>query len=356
MASASTIQLQSIVDNAQSFGDLNPIFNVGGQTNQPALTIASDVMSEIVAQPFPQKWNEIVLPYFYTNSYQQDYAVVNPDGTSITNLNWLERGIVIDINNTAQPKPYRPVETGRQLPQATGGYYNSSAVPTFKVNWFPNQSLYYGTWGDADTGNGSQGNNPVSGSVYTDPLGAGSMPNNPITQIIDANGNLLLLTGYGTEGSTAPVAPADSAAGTIATPGVGATTVWTVVDPNGAGFRILPVPSQTGVVWQFNLVGQKKPIRFLSLQQTLDPLPDIYESNFRQGFIAQCYRYSPEAKIRAKFTQEWQMWKQSLISLRQEQDREQEENGFTLGRGIMARARTGWAGPLWPFNGTPLGY
>lgn len=347
---ASTVKLQSIVDNAQVFGDLTPIFNVGGQTNQPSLTIANDVMSEIIAQPFPYKWNELVLPVFYTNSFQQDYAGINTDGTSITNLNWLERGIVVDINNTAQPKPYALVETGRQLPQATGGLYNSAMQGMFKVNWFPNATLYYGVWGDANTGNGTLGNNPVAGSVYTNPLGASSMPANPVTQIRDANGNLLLLTTYGTEGSTAPLAAVDAAAGTVVF-GTGATTRWTVVDPDGSGYRILPPPSQTGVVWQFNLVAQKKPVRFIGLNQTLDPLPDIYESNFRQGFIAQCYRYSPETKIRAKFAQEWQIWKQSLISLRAEQDREQEENGFTLERGIMGRNRSGWAGPRWPFNG-----
>jgi hypothetical protein len=352
---ASSIKLQSVVDNAQAFGDLTPIFNVGGQTNQPALTIASDVMSEIVAQPFPFKWNEIVLPVFYTNSFQQDYAGINTDGSSITNLNWLERGIVVDINNTALPKPSALIETGRQLPQATGGYYNTATQqPMFKVNWFPNSTLYYGVWGDADTGNGSLGNNPVAGSVYTNPLGAGSMPSNPYTQIQDANGNFLVLTTYGTEGSAAPLAAPSAAAGTVVF-GTGATTRWTVVDPSGSGFRILPPPSQTGVVWQFNLIAQMKPTRFTGLSQTLDPLPDIYESNFRQGFIAQCYRYSPEAKIRAKFPMEWQMWKQSLISLRAEQDREQEENGFTLGRGIMGRARSGWAGPAWPFNG-PVTY
>lgn len=352
---ASTVKLQSIVDIAQVFGDLTPIFNVGGQTNQPALTIANDVMSEIIAQPFPYKWNEIVLPVFYTNSFQQDYAGINPDGSSITNLNWLERGIVIDINSTAQPKPWAYVETGRQLTQATGGLYNTGTQTTmFKVNWFPNSTLYYGTWGDADTGNGSLGNNPVAGSVYTNPLGAQSMPTNPITQIQDANGNLLVLTTYGVEGSAAPLAGVNAAAGTVVF-GIGATTRWTVVDPTGQGFRILPPPSQTGVVWQFNIVGQKRPVRFIGLGQTLDPLPDQFESYFRQGFIAQCYRYSPEAKIRAKFDKEWLMWKQGVIALRQEQDREQEENGFTLERGIMARGRSGWAGPRWPFNG-PVTY
>ncbi len=349
---ASTVKLQAVVDIAQAFGDLTPIFNVGGQTNQPALTIASDVMSEICALPFPQKWNETVLPVFYINSYQQDYAGINVDGTSITNLNWLERGIVIDINSTAKSKPSALVETGRQLSQATGGWSNSGTQQgMFKVNWFPNSTLYYGVWGQADTGNATLGNNPIAGSVYTNPLGVKSMPVNPITQIRDANGNLLVLTTYGTEGSTAPLASVNATPGTDAF-GTGATTVWTVVDPTGQGFRILPPPVQTGIVWQFNLVGQMMPTRFTGLNQTLFPLPDIYESTFRQGFITQCYRYSPEAKIRAKFDMEWKMWKLGLVSLMKEQDRELEQHGFVLERGIMGGNRSGWAGALWPAPGS----
>lgn len=350
---SSTVVLQQIVNIAKAYGDLAPILNVAGSSAQPALTIANDVMNAICGVAFPHKWNEINLPVFYTNSYQQDYAVLYPTGMSILNLAWLERGVVIDINNAAIPKPYRLVECGRQLPQATGTFsFNSyTQSPLFLVNFFPNMSLYYGTWGSENNGTSSFGNNPVAGSVYTNPLGTASMPVNPITQIQDANGNLLVLTTYGIEGTTAPVL------GTNATPGstcagTGATTIWTVANPWGMGFRILPVPSETGVVWQFNLTGQMTPVRFTSLSQTLYPLPDYFEPNFRQGFIAQCYRYSPEQKIRQKFHDEWSMWLASLIELRAKQDRELEENMFVPDRGIMSggsRNNT-WYGPQWPFR------
>jgi hypothetical protein len=426
----STVPLQDIVDDAQTMSDLEPIFNVAQATSQPALRIANTVMNAICGVPFPHKWNELKLPVFYTASYMQDYAGINPDGTSITNLAWLERGTVININNTSIPKPYRKVEVGRQLPQATGTYFNSgTGCPLFLVNFFPNSTLYYGTWGQGNNGSPSFGNNPVPGSIYINPIGASvvaaswfsgqttftltyipgglipgsalvvsnaypatytntftvvsitglnvlvsgpvvnpgiyeaggtignpavlTQPNNPITQIRDSNGNLLVLTIYGTEGIAPPLAPVNSPAG-FTTSGTGATTVWTVVDPNGQGFRILPVPSQTGVVWQFNLVGQKKPIRFSSLSQTLDPLPDEFEPEFRQGFIAQAYRYSPEAKIRAKFKEEWALWLRSLEELRAKQDREQEENVFTPDRGIMgggsSRRGAQWYGASWPFQ------
>jgi len=347
----STVKLQDIVNSAMTMGDIEPVLNVAGAHTR-AKTMATDVMNAICSVAFPWKWNEIFMPQFLTNSFQQDYAGIFPNGTSVTNLSWLERGIVIDINNSANPKPYRLVEVGRQLPQSTGTFWNSAtSAPLFLVNWFPNNSLYYGTWGATQDGNLTLGNNPVASSIYTQPLGANqSQPVNPITQIQDANGNLLVLTTYGHEGSTAPVAPVNSAAGVIAS-GTGATTVWTVVDPYGMGFRILPVPTQTGVVWQFNLWGQALPIRFTSLSQTLFPLPDQYESNFRQMFIAQAYRHSTEKTIRAKFHDEWALAMKALDDCRVKSDRELEENMFTPERGIMGgqSGRNRFLGPQWPF-------
>lgn len=351
---ASTFTVQNIVDKVSGFPLIQPIFNVAGYTSEPSLTIATDVMNAILATPFPHKWNEVSLPQFYTFSWQQDYALINPDGTSVYNVEWLERGVAFDINNSAIPKPFVNVECGRSLPQRTGGLLNTSTQigdPGFIVASFPNESLYYGVWGDTDTGNPTLGNNPVSGSVYTSPLGDISMPANPIAQIRDANGNLLVLTTYGTEGSAAPLLPANSAAGTTVS-GTGATTVWTAVDPIGLGIRIMNVPSQTGVVWQFNLVGQMPPFVFTSLQQTLAPLPDKYEPFFRAGFIAQCYRYSPEKNIRAKFQDEWTLWLKSLSDMRVAQDRELEEYGFVPERTIMgsAKTRNTFRGASWPFN------
>lgn len=360
-SSLSTIKLQQVVDNAFSFGDIAATVNLNvpqaTYPGGPALQIATDVMNAILAVPFPWKWNEFELPFFYTNSWQQDYAGINPDGSSVMNLSWLERGLCIDINSTSVPKPWRFVEVGRQLPRQTGTFFASTtAITLFLCNFFPNYKLYYGVWGAATTGNPSTGNNPQAGSIFQNPIGAGSMPANPITQIQDTNGNLLVLTTYGTEGVNPPVAPAGSKPGfqvTAATRQDNSTTVWTVVDPNGAGFRIIPAPSQTGVVWQFALTGQRKPVQFKNLQQTLAPLPDEFEPHFRQGFIAQCYRYSSDPKVRAKFAPEWQMWQKSLADLRQRETRELEENSFTPDRGITGSVPSQtnfFYGPFWPFR------
>ena len=432
--SVSTYSVQNEVDKVRTFALIEPIFNASGYSTEPALTIATDVMTAICAVNFPHKWNQAKLPQFYTNSFQQDYALVNPDGSPVLNVEWLERGIAFDINNSSIPKPWVDVECGRSQPQRTGTYFNTGSMmqnPGFIANSLPNYSMYYGTWGAPNAGNNTLGNNPGPGSVYQNPLGsavtaaswlagqatftltylpstlivggllnvsgvtpngyngnwvvasindsspsaptvtvtmvsnpgvyqaggiinnsaAASQPANPITQIVDANGNFLLLTTYGVEGTAAPLAAINANPGGVVS-GTGATTQWTVLDPNGLGIRILQVPSQTGVVWQFNIIGQKSPVIFTSLQQLLTPLPDKYEPFFRAGFIAQCYRYSPEAKIRAKFEAEWAMWTRSLQSLRETQDRELEEYQFVPERSIMSRgtSQNRFEGGAWPFN------
>jgi hypothetical protein len=359
MNSQSLTTLQNMLDRVRSFGDIQPtLHEVSGYQPEPFVTICTDVYSDIVGVPFPHKWNEIKLPVFYSNSWQQDYALLNPDQSSVYNVEWLERGIVVDMTSTAIPRAWGYVECGRQLTQATGTFIQVSTWrnPTFLANWFPNYMLYYGTWGAGNTANPTTGNNPGPGSIYTAPLNAiaNSQPNNPINQIIDPNGNLQVVTTYGTCGNVAPNwPPAGTAPGTNTPDG---STIWTVVDPNGVGIRILPVPSQTGAVFQFNLIAQKPAIRFTSLDQTLDPFPDKYESYFRQGIIAQCYRYSSLATVQAKFEKNYQIWLKSLNDLRAMEDRELEENRFVPEQGVMDRGGggsigAGWRGAAYPFPG-----
>lgn len=340
----STITIQQVYDKIIVLGDVEPALNVGGYSDQPMLTIATDVMNEMCSQNFPYKWNEFQIPYFTTNQYQQDYAI-----PGLTSLSSLERGIAVQITANQMPKPWAYVECGRLQTQSTAAtmspYFRS---PLYTANWIYNSQGYYATWGAANTGNSTLGQNPQALQVITDPL-SGTNPNNPILQIKDANGNLLVLTGYGTLGSTAPVAPAASAAGTVATPGTGDTTTWVVVDPQGQSIRINPVPGPQALVWQFYLIGQLIPPQFTTMSQTLAPLTDEFEPNFRAGCIAQSYFYSPDPKVRAKFETAWQMWLRSLAQFRRRQDKELDEFSFKPGKRIGSGRASTWRGPANPY-------
>lgn len=343
---------QSIYDSLRVMPDLAPVFNsqVSGFSLEPMLTILNETMAYMLGPNFPWKFNEIEVAPFLINSYQQDYATNN------TNIGYLTAGDCLDVNNTVTSKALPQVRVVRDLPRMTTWpslppqFYGPMV---FSICWRYNSQLYYGTWGAANAGSGTRGNNPVAHSVYTNPLGVGTnMPFNPITQIKDANGNLLVLTGFGTEGTTAPVAPANSVAGTIATPGSGATTQWTVVDPLAQGFRISPPPSQTGVVWQFNLRAQAMPPPpFTSLNTLLAPITDDYIPYFRQGCITTTYRYSPEEKVRQKYDKELQIWEARLNQGKMQGDREPESYSFIPTGGIVAGPSTGMITP-----GNPWGF
>jgi len=344
----STTSLQSVADWAKLFPDIKPVIYESGWAVGPILLTANDVMQYILGEKFPWKFSQIQVPEFYTNSWQQDYAI-----PGVTNLAWLQDGNILDVNNTSNPKPRLQVEVDRYLPPSSASImFNSiAAQPKFYVNWLNNNQLYYGTWGASNSMGSTSGNNPQINSVYTNPVGAGNQPSNPITQIKDANGNYLVLTTYGHEGSAAPAAAANSAPGTTVS-GSGATTVWTVVDPYGQGFRILPIPSQSGKVWQFNLIGQQKPPLFTSLSQMLDPLPDDYATLFRQGFVTFCYQRSPLAKVQAKFDKEFELWRAALQLAKVKSDRERDAAGF-VAESIIAPLGIGWVGPAFPF-GNPI--
>lgn len=313
----------------------------------------------------------------YTSSWSQGNSVewitsilaypIQQAGESITNLSWLQNGIAVNINSSALGKPYSWVEVGRSQLQSTanlgGGLAANALAPIFAATFFPNFRMYFGTWGQPNVGTSSLGNNPTAGSVYTNPLGAQSMPANPLTQIQDANGNLLVLAVYGTEGTIAPLAPVNAVPGTTVTM-PGSTTAWVVVDPWGQGIRITPVPSQTGTVWQFRLVAQQQPVRFDSsntdiesvMDQSIDPVTDEYEPHLRALFIAQLYRYSSEAKIRAKFMTEWKLAMESLVKARQKSDRERDLYKFVPARSVKGGGfggGSGYVGPYWPYGGPP---
>lgn len=323
---ASTVTLQSVVDYARTFSELTPVLSVGGQTQQPALTIAQDVIVKMLSPTMPWKWNRVNIAPFTTNAYQQDYGV-----PGVSNIKWLENATWVDINNTSTPKPQAPIEVVRDLQPSSAMW-----TPPSQLCWIPNRLLQYGVW-------------PGVGVVYTNPIAPGTSISNPTLLMKDANGNLLVLTTYGTTGTAAPVLPANSVAGTTVTDG---TVVWTVLDPDGQGFRLNCQPTKGSLTYQLRVVAQQRAPMFTSLKSTIDPIPDDDAPLFRRGFVAHAYLHSPEASVRARFPVAFQMWQESLTDAIGASDRERTEYGFYPASSI---GDNGWCageiGPGWPFPG-----
>lgn len=318
---SSTTTLQSVIDYASSMGELGPVMPSGGYSVNTALGIGTDVMADLISQRFNWKWNRMKLPPFYTISWQQDYLGIGL--TYPAPIGWLEGGYWVDINNTALPKPTYPIEVVRDLPVSS-----ISGNPPAKVCWLPNDQLTQGAW-------------PGPLVTYRQPLGAVITPTNPATNIVDAVGNLLVLTTYGTTGMNPPNSPpaqvVDAPEGTNFTDG---SCVWTVAGPSSQGFRLLPLPPQQGVVYQVNLIAQRQaPAPFLNVGQFINPVPDDYANWFRDGFIAGCYKMSANPQMRSLYYGPrglHEMWLGAMDAAMKQGDRETDNAGFIPDRSVVA--------------------
>lgn len=322
-----------------------------GNTLEPALTIAADVMIEMIASNFDWKWNRFLIDGVYTNGFQQDYAL-----PGVVNLGWLEHGELIDINNTAIPKPVWPLEVVRDLPFTSAQFGRPG-----QICWLPNDQLYYATWGAANTGNSSIGLNPGPNMVIGTLLGVYAAPINPILQVKDTFGNLWVLTTFGTTGGTnpflsnlTPVFPTSNNPTAVATTVTDGTVVWTAVNPKGMGIRVNPIPPQTGIVYKFYIAAQYRAFAFsngpfTSFTQTIEPIPDDFAKYFRDGFTAMAYQHAQDARVRGKAQDAYNNWMKSLLNSRQQADRERENSGFFPAQSILGGPTFVNVGPAYPF-------
>lgn len=104
------LTIQNVVDWARTHAKLIPIVGVGGFSNEPALSIANDVIQEILSPPFNWKFNRKEATTFDTVENQQDYTA------AITDLGWLESCSIVDKNSTLTPQPQYPIEVVQNLP------------------------------------------------------------------------------------------------------------------------------------------------------------------------------------------------------------------------------------------------
>lgn len=337
----SSFTLQNLVDDARAMGDIAPTLPVGGFYETTALSAANDSMTAMLAgsskgSPFNFKFNRIQIAPFFINSWQQDYA------SPLVNLGWLESCIAYNTSASQYPKPQRVVEVRRDVLQT-----NAQTDRTAKISWMQNDTLNYGVWGQPQNLSLMGLLSPGPGVVYTNPAGLASLPANPITQVKDSFNNLWVVTTFGTCGGTNPFItnlnptfPTLASPSTVATTATDGSVVWTAVNPKGQGFRLNPMPSQTGPVWQIAPVGQARIAAFTKLGQFCEPIPDDFFSYFKQGFFTQLFRRSPDPKVRAKFPDEYKLWMQSLDNAVRQGSREMDDWGFVPGSSVMD---TGWA-------------
>ena len=68
----STRTIQQTVNFASTHVELLPLVGVGGYSNEPAISIANDVLAEILSPPYNWKWNRKTMNLFVPQQNKQD--------------------------------------------------------------------------------------------------------------------------------------------------------------------------------------------------------------------------------------------------------------------------------------------
>lgn len=324
--------IQQVVNELKANPEFfNLLGGAAGYSQYPALTMANEIMSRILAEGMPWKWNRGYIPPFITVSLQQDYV------TQITDIGWLESGWIVDINNSTNngnraPKPIRSLEVVRDLGQT------STQNTPFQMSFIQNSLAFLGLW---------QPNTP-----YLQGYGVPQTPNSPIQQFQDDNGNLLYIDStvlglnitspgyvgtniplpsnspYGTSGSVQPAAAPNATPGTLVQDG---SVIWTVADPNGYALRLSPVPALNGLCWLINPQYQLSPPNIPNLQTSLAPIPNNMIYLFRQGMRAMAKQFVGSKDSGTAYAE----WEETLVKAVRAGDRQQEDNVMYPGQSIM---------------------
>lgn len=320
----STIKLSDMYDWIAGRGIEDPRLKPSGYGDKLAIRMANNVIADLICDRLNWKWNSAVAAAFYTNSWQQDYPQLAQEGGII---GWGEDCTATRINDTSMPKPIQvPTPKWRRALPTT----SQSRWQIGNLCWMYNRDLQLGlgTWPGADV-------------TYQPLIGTGPTAQNPLMYFVDANGNILIVTTFGTTGTVAPSLPASSAEGTTVDDG---SVVWTCVSPDSQGFRIDNLPSATAPVWQVVPTFQVEPPLFVNMQQKLDPIPDSYSRHFERGLQYEALEAAPNAEITKKLVFTKQQWLEALEKSLKQGDREVNAYGLQPA-GSVVEPRWACGGP-----------
>ena len=337
-----TITGQQLANSLKSNPEFyNLLGGAAGYSTEPFLTILNETISRILDESMPWKWNREQIPPFLTVSLQQDYC------TQISDIGWLENAWEVDINNSTSnangaPKPIRPMETVRDIPQTS-----IQNVPS-QICYIPNTQAFMGIW------------QPLT--AYGCGYGVATLPKSPIQQFIDVNGNILYIdstnlglniespgyTGaviippgffpYGTSGATQPAAPPNAPPGTLVQDG---TVVWTVASKDSYAMRLNPLPALNGLCWYVNTFYQKMPELMTSLGSPISQIPGFMMFLLRAGVRAALTRENNPAQGQLMY----QDWIQQMMASLRGADRQTEEYVLYPNSGILSGGNgIGWGG------------
>lgn len=329
--SQSTLTLQSVINLARTHVELMPLVNVGGFSNEPAVSIAQDVLSELLSPPFAWKFNRVQMGLFVTQQYQQDYQFAGATaftanggvGIGLASANAITESTNTVTVNTLDPHNFNAGDTVFMTGNTVAAY-NSTFTATPAAG-----SAWSGGWTILTT--------PTTKSFTFTHLSSGL-----------ANSGSAGITNCGWLESATMVNMNDASPkqriwylNAVRMLQVSSIVFFPnkvcVVSDDGAGILTirlagLPGPQPMGVT----LIYQARPAVPTDLSSTWAPFPDEYAFVYRQMFLAHAYRYSNSSRSEI----EYQKAQANIMKALGANDREASEEFITPANPISA-------GPNW---------
>lgn len=317
---ASTLTAQSFVNLCSTHADLLPLAGVGGYTNEPALSLCNDALSEIINDVQDWKWNSVemsspqsltlgtALPLM-TMMNKQDYLFAGASAfvLQVAGNNNQSSGAPIDLAsnsaitvtagtvtvNTLEAHRFVVGQTvyimGVVMTTGTASKYNS----TFTDNG--NQTTWSNGWVITAVTNTSFSFAATAGQNNSDVGGAAGITDFSwlsAASMMELNNN------------SSPVNVRHIKAVRNLTPlsRINDPTEVAVIQDLGTGvLRIRFSFAPGSVIWIVNFTYQKKAPLLTSLSQTIAPVPDQYSAMYRQALLYRMYRYINSPNQAAEF-------------------------------------------------------
>jgi len=302
--SNSTITLQTIVNFASTHIDLLPLSGVGGYTNEPALSLCNDVLSDLISDPNDWVFNRVEMAPVFTCQNKQDYLFAGATAFSLgsTSQGWaIDLGSNSGITVAAGVVTVKTLEahrfavgdviylTGVVMTTGTASYYNSVFTDD------GSSSSWSGSWTILTVGTKSFTFAATTGQANSDVGGAPGITNfgyatSGTLQEVNNNSsppNQYPLTMKRELPVVSRVANPDKCA-VLADLGTGVLKI-----------RFHMVPGST--VFMANIVYQAKAPLKTALTDTWAPFPDNFATVLRQGLLYRCYRYLNDPKEQTEY-------------------------------------------------------
>lgn len=282
-----------------------PIADVGGFSNEPALSLCNDTLQELLAQPFNWKFNSKTAPLLVTQMYRQDYLFAGASAFTSeggVGIDLKSNNAITAVGTTITVKCLQPhnFSVGKTV------YMTGNTVDAYNsvFNQTPAGSSWSGGWvitstPDTKTFVFTHGTSGLAASGAPGITDASWLES---CTMIDVN-------------ATDPL-PRPWIVKAVRTLQPSSTTsrpekVSLVSESNGViTVRFANVPGST--VWGVSLVYQAKAPSKTDLTQNWSPFPDEFGFVFRQMFLARCYRYLDHKRADNEYLKAQAMVKKAL--------------------------------------------